>query len=52
MKFFMLINIEMPILKFMSKKNSIKGLAEPEKNAEFLDMVYTYEHFKFHAQLN
>ena len=40
MKFFMLINIKMPtvvcILIFMSRKNSILGLSEPE-NAEFLD---------------
>ena len=36
MKFFLLINIKMPtivgILTFMSMKNSILGLSEPEKN--------------------
>ena len=41
MKFFQLINVKMPmidmILTFMSKKNSIINLSEPEK-AEFLDI--------------
>ena len=41
MKFFLLINVKMPIivgiLTFMSRKNSILGLSEP-KNAEFLDI--------------
>ena len=41
MKFFLLINVKMPtvvgILTFMSRKNSILGLSEPEKN-EFLDV--------------
>ena len=41
MKFFLLINVKMPtivgILTFMSKKNSIIGLSEPEK-AVFLDI--------------
>ena len=54
MKFFLLINVKMPtvvgILTFMNRKNSILGLSEPKK-AEFLDIFYTYEHFKFHAQL-
>ena len=35
----------------MSRKNSILGLFEPKK-AEFLDIFYTYEHLKFHAQLS
>ena len=39
MKFFLLINVKMPtivgILIFMSRKNSILGLSEPE-NDEFL----------------
>ena len=43
MKFFLLINVKMPtivgILTFMSRKNSILDLAEPE-NAEFLDILY------------
>ena len=34
----------------MSRKNSVLGLTESEK-AEFLDIFYTYEHLKFHAQL-
>ena len=55
MKFFLLINIEMPtnvgISAFMSRKNSILGLSEPEK---MLNMVifYTCEHLNFHAQLS
>ena len=36
MKFFLLINVEMPtivgILTYMSRKNSILGLSEPEKS--------------------
>ena len=40
MKFFLLKNVKMPtivgILTFMSRKNSILGLSEPE-NAGFLD---------------
>ena len=57
MKFFLLINVKMStivgILTFMSRKNSILGLSEPE-NAEFLDidklfsfsacMIYCFEH--------
>ena len=36
----MLINVKMPvgILTSMSKKNSILGLSEVEKNTEFLDI--------------
>ena len=57
MKFFLLINVKMPtyigILTFMSRKNSILGLSEPEKkNAEFLDIFYTYEHLEFQVQLS
>ena len=41
MSFFLLINVKMTtvvgILTFMSRKNSIVGLSEPEK-AEFLDI--------------
>ena len=41
MKFFLLIIVKMPpvvgILTFMSRKNSILGLSEPEK-AEFRDI--------------
>ena len=41
MKLFLLINVKMPtivgILTFISKKNSIWGVSEPE-NAEFLDI--------------
>ena len=55
MKFFLLINVKMPttvgILTFMIGKNSILGLTEPYK-AKFLDFFYTYEHFKFQAQLS
>ena len=40
---FLLIDVKMPtivgILTFMSKKNSILSLSEPEKNAEFVDIV-------------
>ena len=53
--FFLLINVEMPtivaILTFMSRKNSILGLSEPEKSWISL-YFYTYEHLKFHAQLS
>ena len=42
MKFFLLINVEMPtivgILTFMSRNNSILGLYMSLKNALFLDM--------------
>ena len=42
MKFYLLRNVKMPtiisILTFMSRKNSILGLSEPEK-VEFLDWV-------------
>ena len=55
MKLFLLINVKMPknvgILTFTSRKNSILGLSEPTK-AEFLCIFHTYEHLKFHAQLN
>ena len=51
---FLLVNVKMPtivgILTCMDRKNSNIGLPEPEK-AEFLGTFYTYEHFKFHAQL-
>ena len=54
MKFFLLINVKMPtivgILTSVSGENSILGLSEP-KIAEFLDIFYTNEHLKFHAQL-
>ena len=44
MKFFLLINVQMPtivgILILMSEKNSILGLSEPKKKAEFLDVLY------------
>ena len=41
-KFFLLINVKMPttvvgILTFLSRRNSVIGLAEPE-NIEFLDI--------------
>ena len=56
MKFFLLINVKMPtlvgILTFVNRKNSILGLSESEKKTEFLDIFYTYEHLKFHAQLS
>ena len=55
MKFFLLIIVKMPtivgISTFISRKNSILGLPEPKK-AEFLDIFYTYEQLKFHAQLS
>ena len=42
MKFSPLLNVKMPtivgILTFMRGKNSILGLSEPEKKAEFLDI--------------
>ena len=42
MKFFLLINVKIPsivgILTIMSRKNSILGLSESEKKAEFLDL--------------
>ena len=55
MKFFLLIYVKLltavGILKLMSEKNNILGLSEPKK-AEFLHIVYTYEHLKFHTQLS
>ena len=55
MDFFQLINVKMPtivgILTFMSGKNSIVGLSEPEK-CRISGYFYTYEHLKFHAQLS
>ena len=55
MKFFLLLNVKMPtivgILTFVSGKNSILGLSGPKK-ADCLDIFYTYEHLKFHAQLS
>ena len=55
MEFFLLINIKMPtvvgILTFMSRKNSILGVYDPE-NAEFLDIFFIYEQLKFNAQLS
>ena len=54
MYFFLLINGKLQtvgILTFMSRKNSIIGLSEPEK-AEFLDIFYNHEHLIFHAQLS
>ena len=44
MKYFLLVNVKMPtivgILTFMSRKNSTLGLYEPQKKAEFLDILY------------
>ena len=55
MKFFLLINVKMPtivgILTFMSRKNSILSLSEPEKCC-ISWYFHTYKHFKFHAQLS
>ena len=56
MKFFLLLNVKMPtvvgILTFVSRKNSILNLYEPEK-AELFDIFYTvYEHLKQHTQLS
>ena len=46
---FLLINVKIPtvvpIFTFMSRKNSIIGLSEPEK-AKFHDMFYTYKGLK------
>ena len=39
------------ILTFISRKNNILGLSEPEKCWISL-YFHTYEHLKFHAQLN
>ena len=61
-KIFLLINVKMPtivgILTFISRKNSILSLYEPEK-AGFLDIfilptacIFSFEHIKFHAQLS
>ena len=53
MRFFLLVNVKMPtvvgFLTCMSRKSSILDLLRL-KNAEFLDIFYTYEHLKFHAQ--
>ena len=50
MEFFLLINIKMPtivgILTFMSRKNSILGLYEPEKCC-VSRYFYTYEYLNF-----
>ena len=55
MKFSPLINVKMPtivgILTFMRGKNSILGISEP-KNSRISWYLSTYEHLKFHAQLN
>ena len=55
MKFFLLINVKMPtvvgISTFVNGKNSIQGLSEP-KTSRISRYFYTYEHFKFHAQLS
>ena len=55
MKLFLLINVKMPtivgILTFMSRKNSLLHLSEPEKSW-ISWYFYTYEHLKFHAQLS
>ena len=55
MKFFLLINVKMPtivgILTFMSRKNSILHLSEPDKSW-ISWYFYAYEHLKFHAQLS
>ena len=54
MDFFLLINVKMPtivgILTFLSMKNSILGLSEPNIS-QISSFFYTYEHLKFHAQL-
>ena len=54
-KFFPLINVKMPtivgILTFISRKNSILCLSEPNKSQNSW-YFYTYEHLKFHAQLS
>ena len=43
MKFFLLINVKMPkivgMLTFRSRKNSILGLSEPGKIADFLHII-------------
>ena len=53
MEFCLLINVKMPtvidILTFMSRKNCILGLSEPEK-AEFF-IFYAYEHLKFELSM-
>ena len=55
MKFFLLINVKMPttvgILTFMSGKNSILGLSEPEK-CWISWYFHTYEQLNFYAQLS
>ena len=55
MNFFLLINVKMPtivgILTFMSRKNSLLHLSEPDKSW-ISWYFYTYEHLKFHAQLS
>ena len=44
MNFFLLVNVKMPtivgILTFMSGKNSILGLSEPERKPNFLIILY------------
>ena len=44
MKFFLVINVKMPtivgILTFMSRKNSIIDVSEPEKKQNFLIFLY------------
>ena len=52
---FLLINVKVPtivgILTFMSQKNSLLGLAEPEKS--WISRYFqTYEHLQYHAQLS
>ena len=54
-KFFRLVNVKIPtivvISTFLSRKNSVLGLSEPEKCLIFL-YSHTYEHLNFHAQLS
>ena len=54
-KFFLVANVEMPtivgISTFMSRKNSVLGLSEPEK-CLISGCFYTSEHLSFHARLN
>ena len=55
MKFFLLINVNMPtivgILTFRSGKKSILGLSE-SKISRISKYFYTYEHLKLHSQLS
>ena len=55
MLFLLLINVKMPtivgILSFMTRRNSIISLSEPEK-ADFFLYFHTFKNLEFYIQLS